>query len=321
MPGPPPSVGAVITSPKEGETFVDNNIIQVKGICAAGTFVVIKSNDIVIGSTLCKDSGKFELKVQLLVGKNSLSASNYDNLNQPGPITASVDVAVSQLVNKTKVGTVDANNAQSTPQNSQSEVILPDIPSNPSIIPGVSSAITNCDDYNAENLNTGGEPHVAVICVPRLFEPKVEQVLGVIIWGGTPPYAVSVDWGDGSDETLISLKSQSYRKETFSYKNSGNYNIIFKLKDSTGNTATVQTAVQVNGAVTTPASPISALVGELFNSSWLKTPVPLYILAVAITFGFWGGDIFDRYYGAKNLVINTEKWLIVNFGVKINQWK
>jgi len=34
------------------------------------------------------------------------------------------------------------------------------------------------------------------------------------------------------------------------------------------------------------------------NLAWLMTPVPLYILAVAITLGFWGGDIFNRNFGA-----------------------
>jgi len=33
------------------------------------------------------------------------------------------------------------------------------------------------------------------------------------------------------------------------------------------------------------------------NITWFMTPVPLYILAVAITLGFWGGDIFNRRFG------------------------
>jgi len=32
--------------------------------------------------------------------------------------------------------------------------------------------------------------------------------------------------------------------------------------------------------------------------TWFMKPVPLYILAVAITLGFWGGDLFDRKFGA-----------------------
>lgn len=305
VPGPAPTIGAVITSPKEGDVIKDNSTIDVKGTCAGGTFVVVKSNQTVIGSTLCSDAGIFELKVQLLLGDNVLSALNYDNLNQPGPVTTNIKVLFKAKVKENNQTSNDPNpKPNSTTANSntssQTPVIItpPATPSNPSVIPGISSGIASCNDYKASNLPVGGEPHVSVVCVPRLFEPKLEQVLGVIVWGGTPPYAVSVDWGDGSDETLISLKTQSYKKETFSYKNAGNFNITFKLRDSDGNTAIAQTAVQVNGTTSSPVAPISSLANELINTSWLKTPVPFYILAVAVTLGFWGGDIFDRHFGA-----------------------
>lgn len=302
VPGPAPVIGAVITTPKDGDVIFDNSVIDVKGTCAAETFIVIKSNDTVIGSTLCGNSGVFDLKVQLLTGSNNLSALNYDNLNQPGPTTSLVKVTLKKAINEKKENSGAASSASSSSTSSTAQpvtsIATPVTPSNPSIIPGVNSTISTCSDYKVADLPIGGEPHVSVVCVPRLFEPKLEQVLGVIVWGGTPPYAISVNWGDGSDETLISLKSQSYKKETFSYKKAGDFNITFKLKDSDGNTAIAQTAVQVNGTSASATAPISSLAGELMNTSWLKTPVPFYVLAVAVTFGFWGGDIFDRHFGA-----------------------
>lgn len=302
VPGPAPAIGAVITTPKDGDVILDNSVIDVKGTCAAETFIVIKSNDTVIGSTLCGNSGVFDLKVQLLTGGNTLSALNYDNLNQPGPTTSLVKVTLKKAINEKEDNSGVASSTSSSSNSSTVQPIAPITPpvtpSNPSIIPGVNSTISTCSDYKVADLPIGGEPHVSVVCVPRLFEPKLEQVLGVIVWGGTPPYAISVNWGDGSDETLISLKSQSYKKETFSYKKAGNFNITFKLKDSDGNTAIAQTAVQVNSTSASATAPISSLASELMNTSWLKTPVPFYVLAVAVTFGFWGGDIFDRYFGA-----------------------
>lgn len=280
VPSQAPMVGAVITSPKNGDIVNGNGIIYVKGTCPAGNFIVIKSNGLTVGSTICKESGSFSLKVQLLGGANILSALNYDNLNQSGPITPTVSITA---------------NKKSSSYMSVSSIV----PSNPSVISGMNLTITDCKDYKDVKLPIGGEPRIAVICVPRFFGPNIEQVLGIIVWGGEPPYAVTIDWGDGSDESLISLKSQGYRKEAFSYKNAGNFNITFKLKDNSGNTAIVQTAVQVNGETPSVTSPISALTNELFNTSWLKTPVPMYVLAVAVTLGFWGGDIFDRYFGAK----------------------
>lgn len=287
VPGTAPVKGAVISLPING-SVVRNNIIDAKGTCQPGSFVAVQSNGITVGSTICNDSGMFELKIQLSPGKNTLTALNYDNLNQPGPVTPATIVTL-QSDSTSKL---------------ESQPTAPAIPINPSIIPGVNAAITDCSDYKIGSLPTGGDPKVSVVCVPRLFEPKLEQTLGVLVWGGTPPYAVSVDWGDGSSSTLISLKSQSYRKETFSYKSAGNYKITFNLKDSNGKTAIAQTAVQVNGQASSSAvagaeTPLSALSNELFNTSWFKTPVPLYVLIVAITLGFWGGDIFDRYFGSK----------------------
>lgn len=297
VPGPAPTQGAVVDYPKDGTVFKEG-IIKVRGTCQPNTYVVIKSNNTSIGSTVCSSSGSFELKVQLLSGENNLTALNYDNLNQPGPTTLIVRVTYDQ---PKKQNNNNSNNTTTSGSGSISQTVIdpPITPSNPSVIPGINSTIAACKDYDTSNLPTGGDPHISVVCVPRLFEPNIEQVLGVIVWGGNPPYAVSVNWGDGSDETLISLKTQSYKKETFSYKNAGNFNITFKLKDSNGDMAIAQTAVQVNGSsVETSATlPISALASELVSTSWLKTPVPFYILAVAVTLGFWGGDIFDQKFG------------------------
>lgn len=43
------------------------------------------------------------------------------------------------------------------------------------------------------------------------------------------------------------------------------------------------------------------------NIAWFMTPVPIYILAVAITLGFWGGDIFDRKFGSGKYHLRTRK--------------
>jgi hypothetical protein len=290
VPGPAPTIGAIITAPTDGTSVTDQNTIEVKGTCVAGSFVVVQDSKLLAGSTVCTDTGIFTLQIQLYSGKNVLSALNYDNLNQPGPVTPSVTVNVTQpSVASTKEGTISEPTAP-TPV-----VSAPILPTNPSIIPGVDSSLSSCDDYKVSDLPVGGEPHMEVVCVPRLFMPKLQQVMGVLVWGGSPPYAISVDWGDGSGSTLLSLPTQGYKKTTFSYASAGNYNIAFKLKDSANKEAIVQTAVQVSGE---PKTPIAAITDDIIHKSWLDTPVPIYIMAVAITLGFWGGDIFDRKFGA-----------------------
>jgi hypothetical protein len=289
VPGPALTIGAIITAPTDGTIVTDQNTIDVKGTCAAGSFVVVRNSELLAGSTICTEEGVFTLQIQLHSGKNVLSALNYDNLNQPGPVTPSVTIDVSQK----SVATVEEVAPTSAP--STLTAPTPILPTNPSIISGVDSSLSSCDDYKVGDLPTGGEPQMEVVCVPRLFMPKLQQVMGVLVWGGSPPYAISVDWGDGSGSTLLSLPTQGYKKTTFSYASAGNYNIAFKLKDADNKEAIVQTAVQVSGE---PKTPFAAFTDDIVNKSWFDTPVPIYVMAVSITLGFWGGDIFDRKFGA-----------------------
>jgi hypothetical protein len=135
--------------------------------------------------------------------------------------------------------------------------------------------------------------------------PELQQTMGVLVWGGTPPYALSVNFGDNSDNsnpTLISLPGPGYKKIQFSYAVPNTYKIKFKLTDQQSQTAVVQTAVQVNGETepTSASTAIKNFTNQLFGGKpWYESPVPFYLLAIAITLGFWGGDIFDRQYGAK----------------------
>lgn len=285
VPGTAPVIGATITSPTDGTKLVDLDAVEIMGVCAKGTFVVIKNNGNLVGSTLCTDAGIFVLQIQLQSGENILSALNYDNLNQSGPSTPSVTIYVTKTI-KTE------------------EVVAPTLPDNPSIIPGVGPDISGCDIYKLADLSVGGEVRIAVVCIPRLFESGQQQTLGFLVWGGSPPYAINIDWGDGSEDTLSSLPTQVYKTETFSYENAGVYNITFRLKDKDGKTAIVQTAVQVTGKAKTF---FATLTDDILYKSWFDTPVPFYLMAVAVTLGFWGGDIFDRKYGAKKFRAHTRR--------------
>jgi len=311
--GPAPTVGAVIMKPTDGFILTDQNITEVSGTCAANTFVVVKDNGLLAGSTNCTEAGIFVLQIQLQTGNNVLSALNYDNINQSGPITNSVIVIVIQTIAD------------------KPEVVVPVLPSNPSIISEVVSNanvgvdtsigkvadkvkdnvtdkvvdqdISSCDNYQAGNVTIGGEPHISIVCIPRLFLPKIQQTMGILVWGGTPPYAINITWGDNTEDTLISMPEAGYRTEKFVYASAGSYKISLKLKDKNNKQALVQTAVQVSGVVT-PASgtvDIPFIINNISTMSAVEASVPFYLLAVAITLGFWCGDIFERVLGSPNL--------------------
>lgn len=288
VPGPAPVVGATIVSPANGGNVTEKTTIDVSGTCAPGTFVVIQNNQQLAGSTVCTDAGIFLIQLQLRPGANALSALNYDNLNQTGPVTPTINLSLS-------VPKFDSNQLQMA--NASAGVKLP---ANPSIVAGLSPKTStpspSCIIPEANNLPSGSALQVAVVCVPRFTQLHQQSELGVTAWGGTGPYALSVDWGDGSENTLKSLEDPGTNVVKFSYTKPGIHEISVKLTDKVGAVASVQTAVQTPSAVT--QTPLAAMTGSIFNTSWFETPVPLYLMAVAITLGFWGGDIFDRNYGA-----------------------
>ncbi|MBC7869044.1 hypothetical protein H7X69_02610, partial [Candidatus Saccharibacteria bacterium] len=283
VPGPAPTVGATITSPINGVNMTNQQTIEVTGTCAPGTFVVVQNNKQLVGSTVCTDAGIFLLQIQLQTGVNVLSALNYDNLDQPGPSTPLVSI---NLV---------TTSAAIRPLQPLSSVLPVVLPSNPSIIPGVTPEVSSCDTQKKPSLPVGGEHQVAIVCVPRFIQANTQYTLGFWVWGGLPPYAASVHLGEGADDVLLSIANPGVKTVKFSYVDAGTYTIIVNTTDKNGNKATVQTAVQVSGETRTP---LAVLTNDLIGGSWFKTPVPLYLVAVAITLGFWGGDIFDRNFGA-----------------------
>lgn len=287
--GPPPEIGSKITYPANDAEF-DNALIKVKGSCSNGAFVSIRDDNVFAGSTYCTEAGVFSLQIQLHSGKNVLTSFNYDNLNQAGPATSSVTVYLKN--NGQKVATV--------PQSVISQTIQT-LPSNPTTITGLNNNFSDCSNYNVGDIPADDEPHITLVCVPRLFLPELPQTLGILAWGGTPPYAVSVDLGNDSND-LISIPSVGYRTMKFSYAVPNIYKLSFKLKDQTGKQATIQTTVQVSGSISTPTATDSnnnqVGIGQTVASSLSSAPMPLYIVALAVTLGFWGGDLYDRKYGS-----------------------
>jgi hypothetical protein len=90
VPGSPPTTGATITVPGNGQSF-SSTPITVAGICPKGLLVEIFKNNVFGGSIDCVN-GSFSLQVDLFDGKNDLVARVYDSLNQSGPDSATVSV-------------------------------------------------------------------------------------------------------------------------------------------------------------------------------------------------------------------------------------
>ncbi|HSX46920.1 MAG TPA: hypothetical protein VLF87_02955 [Patescibacteria group bacterium] len=88
---PPPTQGASISLPRDGQAFTSIPI-DVSGICPKGLLVKLFKNNVFAGSAQC-DSGSFDIKIDLFTGSNELVARVYDALDQAGPDSNKVTVS------------------------------------------------------------------------------------------------------------------------------------------------------------------------------------------------------------------------------------
>lgn len=80
---PPPTVGATISTPRDGQTFTDLPV-TVAGLCPGDLLVKVFKNEVFAGAVQC-NNGSFSIQIDLFTGLNELVARVYDELDQAGP--------------------------------------------------------------------------------------------------------------------------------------------------------------------------------------------------------------------------------------------
>lgn len=86
----PPTVGATITVPRNGQVFTEIPI-TVSGICTGDVLIKLFKNNVFGGSAQCTN-GSYSLTIDLFSGTNELVARVYDALDQAGPDSNTVTV-------------------------------------------------------------------------------------------------------------------------------------------------------------------------------------------------------------------------------------
>lgn len=89
VPSVPPKTAATIQTPANNTHF-SISPVTIAGSCPTGTLVEIYKNDIFAGSAPCTPQQTFSLQADLMFGQNKVVARVYDDLNQPGPDSASL---------------------------------------------------------------------------------------------------------------------------------------------------------------------------------------------------------------------------------------
>ncbi len=114
------------------------------------------------------------------------------------------------------------------------------------------------------------------------------------IIGGTPPFAVNIQWGD-ADNSVISRDSNVTFDAEHTYNRAGTYQVGIQATDSVGRVAFLTVATIVNGipgGATTAATATTSLPPLL--AIW-----PIYVGLVAVVGSFWLGEIREKRVIAK----------------------
>ena len=250
------------------ETHFTNSIITVSGTCESGLLVEIMRNGAFAGSQTCGVGGTFSLEITIIPGINTLVARVSDSLGQYGPDSAPVKVYLGS--------------------------VTPTTPPSPSSGGGSTVAALPFLIYT--------QP------VQRGVYPKQLMSLAYTIDGGVSPYAVSIDWGDGSQPDIIALTKSGIFDKTHIYDSSGQFVVSLSGTDSRQNKATIQTIVVVNGTVTRTVNstfgPIVCEEGETIICTIISSTNmlwPILMLATALTISFWMGErlVLHKY---KNII-------------------
>jgi hypothetical protein len=104
--------------------------------------------------------------------------------------------------------------------------------------------------------------------------------------GGTGPYAISVDWGDGTEPDIISREFAGNFEISHIYENAGIYNILIRATDKNGDVAFLQLVGVGNGELNQDqAGAGPSQVREIIKILWL----PIIFLAIMALVAFWLG--------------------------------
>jgi len=125
----------------------------------------------------------------------------------------------------------------------------------------------------------------------------------IILSGGTGPYAISVDWGDGSASDLSSQPSPGEFTIKHIYKSAGIYKVIIKATDKNGDTAFLQLVGVATGAIQ------SSTTADKSGSTSVKTIIiwwPCLLMLPLIVASFWVGRRNELFVLRKRLERSRE---------------
>ncbi len=126
--------------------------------------------------------------------------------------------------------------------------------------------------------------------------PNKEMTMPIDILGGTPPYAVNVQFGDANNKVVPRPDNTTFRVP-HTYTKAGTYQISIQATDARGRVAFLGVAAIVNGqpGVETAGTTTASTPNQLLLL-W-----PVYTSAIAIVISFWLGERREKKILSKQM--------------------
>ncbi len=281
VPGPAPTQAAVIDTPAANAHFNDKPII-VSGSCpiaASGDYVSIYRNTFYSGTAICDASGHYQLSIDLFSGANQLVARGYNFTDVAGPDSAPVTV----YYDPPAAPIIPDEAATTTTTNSK---------------PAAQGFSINAAPVSGSSATTVRPLSISTDFTIRGYYVGQQSVWQLDLQGGTAPYALAIDWGDGSNG-IVSRGSAGPARLTHTYEKAGgyqgSYNVKFTATDAAGDQTFLQLLVVVNSRQPSTVGRTSQTGGGAgFSSGVLHTLGhyiwPGYGMVLLMLSSFWLGE-------------------------------
>lgn len=132
----------------------------------------------------------------------------------------------------------------------------------------------------------------------RGANPGVQLDWPIILSGGAGPYALTIDWGDGSETGLLSLSFPGEFTVSHTYSVAGVYNVVIKATDKNATSAYLQLVGVANGEAgtgintgTTTGPVIVNGNGWLDRLGWWLLAILFFLMIIV----FWLGRRHELY--------------------------
>jgi hypothetical protein len=164
---------------------------------------------------------------------------------------------------------------------------------------GPDSAAVSVSFSNAQFAGLGPLLSLTSSFAKRGANPGQQLTWPISISGGTGPYALSIDWGDGTGNQLLSEAFSGSVTLAHTYNTAGTYTITIQATDKNGETAFLQLVGVASGAPgqSTASSSSNSTTKTITKIVWWPIAVMLPLILIA----FWLGRRHEIYILRKRL--------------------